>query len=262
MLSTQQTVLPSAVEEASREEFTKLWMQVRPQLVALCRRSFRDSSDGDDLLGKVAMRAWRGFATFRGESSFSTWVITIARREIARAHAREDARQQREFSLELVAETAPERLPSHPSPTDSPSGVPTRHDALKSLVRKAVVDDDLSKTEAAVVLARMAQPSANWNELGAQLGMDGTTCAVAHCRAIPKLRVFLFLRHANFLGGTDAIEEAFRAAQDDAREPLSQAEAETFRTLILERRTAYRKPGWRLALRAACGKVVKKLPLP
>ncbi|BCM94387.1 hypothetical protein IAD21_06294 [Abditibacteriota bacterium] len=262
MLSIQQTADSGSAEEAKREEFTKLWFQVRPQVVALCRRSFRDAADGDDVLGRIALRAWRGFADFRGESSFSTWVISIARREIARTHAREDARQQREVSLEVVSDNAPERLPSHPAPADPSSGAPTRQNALSGLVKKAVAASELSEVEARVVLARMAQPTLSWNDLALTMGMDSTVCAVAHCRAIPKLRVFLFLRYPSFLGGTEAIEEAFEAAQNDSSEPLSTLEANTFRGIVLEKSSAYRKPGWRLALRAACNKVVKKLPLP
>ncbi|RYX80677.1 hypothetical protein EON83_27590 [bacterium] len=262
MLSIQPTATPGATEEERREEFTKLWLQIRLQVIAICRRSFRDAADSEDVLGRIALRAWRGFATFRGDSSFSTWVISIAKREIARTHAREDARHQREVSLEVVAETAPERLPSHSDKTNTSLGTPAAPNALATLVKKAVASEEISDIEARVILARIAQPTLNWSELGSQLGMDGTACAVAHCRAIPKFRVFLFLRHPQFLGGTEAIEEAFATTQSDARDPLSAVEAETFRSVVLERRAAYRKPGWRLALRAACGKVVKNLPLP
>lgn len=256
----QQTAT-GVLDESKREEFSNLWAQVQPQVATLCRRSFRDANDGEDVLGRVALRAARSFAAFRGDSSFSTWVIAIARREIARVYARENTRQSRELSLEVVAETAPERLPSH-SDTPTSSNAPTRQQALKALIKRAVLAQELSQPEADVVLARMAQPKLSWSELGEKLGMDGTACAVAHCRAVPKLRVFLFLRYPSFMGAPNAIEEAFQSAQSDSKEPLSVLEADTFRSVVLEKKVSYRKAGWKLALRGACNKVVKKLPLP
>ena len=92
--------------------------------------------------------------------------------------------------------------------------------------------------------------------------MEGNACAVMHCRAIPKLRVFLFQNRAELLGGLEAIKAAFDCALETKSDPLTQGEAEVFRRIVLDRRSDYRKPGWQLALRSACGKVIRRIALP
>jgi hypothetical protein len=83
---------------------------------------------------------------------------------------------------------------------------------------------------------------------------------VAHFRAVPKLRVFLFMRCPASLGGPGVIAEAFTAAKKDAAKPLSPSEIEVFDALIIRKNFNYRKAGWQTKLRTACDRVIKCFP--
>ena len=86
---------------------------------------------------------------------------------------------------------------------------------------------------------------------------------MTHCRAIPKLRVFLFVQRPDLLGGHECIAQAFaRALVGNRDRPLTADEAQAFRRVVLEQQTGSRRVGWRQALRAACDRVIKELPLP
>jgi len=241
-----------------QSDFETEWLRVRPKVWAYCCRAVRDQNDAEDIFQQVAVRAWRGHASFRGDAQFLTWVLSIARREVARLMGRKSDRTGVESSLETLTEEAPAVLPSAPGP-EPPA--PAKGWAAEA-ARAAAEFGELSPVEAAVLLARLADPDATWDDIGQQHGMQGGACAVIHCRAVPKLRVFLFTHRLDLLGGRDAVTSAFEGARGDSADPLTPEEAETFRRLILESQAGYRKAGWRLALRSACGKVVRRLSLP
>ena len=214
-----------------------------------------------EVFQRVAIRAWRGFPTFQGEAPFLRWVLTIVRRETLRLQGSQSTRRHREISLDDLVETRPYALPRTPAPDEGGESVlPVVPELLPELVRAAVASGALTPSEATVVLTRLAHPEQSWDTLGAELGMRGVTCAVTHCRAIPKLRVFLFTHCLDIVGGTERVERAFAAALVDRLSPLSAEEAEVFRRLVLDRQQNYHKAGWRSALRAACSKVSQRLP--
>lgn len=64
------------------------WAAAQPQLMAYARWATGSREEAEDLVQAVAVRAWRGFAHFRGDAAFLTWTMAIARREAARAGAR------------------------------------------------------------------------------------------------------------------------------------------------------------------------------
>ncbi len=239
-------------------DFERDWRSVRQQVLLYCYRAAGNRDDAEDVFQQVAVRAWRGYATFRGDCAFLSWAIAIARRETARVMGRKAERTRAESSLEVMAEESPALLPSTPTPELPASD----ENWLTRAARAAVAEGVLTECEANVLIARLALPECSWDQIGALLSLDGGTCAVTHCRAIPKLRVFLFLHRADLLGGKEAITAAFAGALATRDDPLTADEAEAFRRLVLERQTGYRKAGWMSALRAACGKVIRRLALP
>jgi RNA polymerase sigma factor (sigma-70 family) len=239
-------------------DFETEWRQVRPKVWAYCCRAARDQNDAEDIFQQVAIRAWRGFSSFRGDAQFLTWALSIARREVTRVLGGRSHRARSETSLELLTEEAPGALPT----TEAPEPPGPGEGWVAEAARQAVDTGGLTPMESAIVLLRLADPEATWEQIGHQHGMEGGACAVAHCRALPKLRVFLFTQRPHLLGGAPAIAQAFEAARGDPAEPLHPEEAETFRRIVLEGQTNYRKAGWRVSLRSACAKVVKKLALP
>ena len=227
--------------------FEALWSGVRPTVFAYCLRSLRDPHRAEDVVQIVAIRAWRGYAGFRGTSPFLAWVMAIARREVAREAARSMERAFRETADPLVLETIPV------SPTSGPEGgleLP-----WTELIEAAEGAGELSPLEAEVLRARLQADPPSWQELGQRVHQSATACAAAHCRAIPKLRVFLFIYRPAWAGTGALLQRAFASALTASSDPLRPREAEAFRMLVLERRP-YRRAGWRTALRSACSKVM------
>jgi DNA-directed RNA polymerase specialized sigma24 family protein len=70
--------LVAAAQQGSREAFERLLREneravYRMTLAALGRRQ-----DAEDAAQETFVLAWRKLATFRGESSFRTWLLAIA----------------------------------------------------------------------------------------------------------------------------------------------------------------------------------------
>lgn len=217
-------------------------------------------ADAEDLCQTVAIRAWGGFATFRGDSSFLTWVMSIAEREAARLGAKLVRTRTRETGWDAVPAEQVTRAVATAA-TERETGR-TYADWLPMLAKVAHGAGFLGELEYRSVAGRLAHPGTGWDELAERLGSTPGACAAAHCRALPKLRVFLFLRDPGRLGGPSALAEAYQAAcSPTASDPLTASEAEAFRLMVLARRTDYRKRGWQAALRAACTKVARHIDI-
>lgn len=245
-------------KRAQAHDFETEWNKVSQQVLAFCYRNVDPPSEAEDIFQQVTIRAWRGYSTFNGGAAFLTWVMTIARREIARVTSHRQQRLKTEASLEVVAETAPDILPSLPAP----EMVSVDYSWLSEVTKIAATNGTLTQIESATILTRLAHSEESWDAIGAVLGISGTTCATVHCRAIPKLRMFLFMYRPDLLGGIPAISEAFTRALADKNNRLNVQEIEVFQRIILDGQVNYRKAGWRLALRSTCGKVIKWLALP
>jgi len=230
------------------ETFDELWKAALPDLTHRCRCLTRDAAEAEELLGQVALRVWRGFPSFRGESSFRTWALRITEREAIRFGLRTQARRAREIPLDPQLHDPPAPVP--------PSGEP-RYPLDPSVLRCALSRGDLSVTEVDVVQARLRRPGVGWEQLAAELGMTANACAVAHCRAIPKIRVHALTHHLTELG-EERVRAAFRAARPGPP-PLTPAEAEAFAMVVLRGRADYRRRGWRGALRSAAAAVLARL---
>jgi DNA-directed RNA polymerase specialized sigma24 family protein len=214
----------------------------------------KDSTAADDVFQRTAIRAWRGYSTFRGDS-FLSWTLSIARNEGLREFGKRNKISKVETSLEALIEDSPAATPmATPAELESQAS-----DILRRAVRASIATQFLSTAEAQVILARLEEPEAEWDQIGIRLGKEGGTCAVLHCRAIPKLRVFLFTHQPEFFGGIEIIAAALTAAMKNTADKLTSAEAEAFRYCVIDKRFPYRKTGAVAALRSACNKVIRHL---
>jgi RNA polymerase sigma factor (sigma-70 family) len=238
----------------AERSFDAEWDSCRSQVLAYCRRATRRREDAEDVFQQVALRAWRGYDTFQGSASFLTWVLAIARREVARFHARQITRTGGESSLDDVGS---ELVPA--ADADTPEHIATREgNWLQPVAAAAVAAGFLDAGEVTVVLQRLAHPELTWLDLGPQLGLQPANCAAIHARAIPKWRSYLFVHEPDVLGGTENISAAFTRAR---REALTDAESTLFQRLVLDRQHGYHPRGWRTTLRSACLKVGRYLPV-
>jgi len=70
--------LVDAAAAGSREAFDELVRRYQTAILNLARVMTGGSMDAEDLAQDVFVRAWRGLASFRGESSFRTWLYRVA----------------------------------------------------------------------------------------------------------------------------------------------------------------------------------------
>lgn len=88
----------SALSRAQRgdvDAFGELYHEHGGRVFALCLRMVGDRSRAQELMQDVFVRAWERLSTFRGESSFSSWLHRLAVNSILsalRAERRRDAR--------------------------------------------------------------------------------------------------------------------------------------------------------------------------
>ncbi len=256
------------------ETFTVAWAVARPHVLAFCRRTVWDPADADELCQRVAIRAWRGHATFRGDCAYLTWVIRIAEREAVRMGADASRAAARAVSYEQLEQGGTGR--ADPAETvdalcGSNAGLDPADDAAHALdacwagalladaLGQARALEAISEPEFRVLLARLRHPDDSWEQTGRRTDLSANVAAVTHCRAVPRLRVFLFQRTPDVLGGPEAFTGPFARALISARDPLTATEAEVFRLVVLERRADYRRRGWQAALRGACAKVIHHL---
>jgi RNA polymerase sigma factor (sigma-70 family) len=239
-----------SMDDVAAPDFGTEWEQARHRLMDYCRRR-SGPSEADDLFQAVALRAWRGYGSFRRQSSFLTWVLRIAEREAIR----QDARQRRRDRYE--DRTAADVPAVEPVVAAADSDSPDQR-WIAGAVEDAWRAGTISDIEHEVVQTRIAAPALTWSAIAEHLGMNANRCAVAHSRAIPKIRVFVFEYAPNRLGGRESIMSAFASAQAGPV-PLTPRQIAAFRTVVLERRPLPAARGWAEALRSACAQVIRFL---
>ena len=237
------------------QEFAEEWRAVLPQVTRACRYAFSDPALSADVAQQVAVRAWRGALSFRGDCPFNLWVLKITRNEINRAIRRLTRQRVRETPLDSLPEASPQLAATDTVPEPALAAA-----SLPRLVANAGASGELTAAEARCVLEKLERPQASWDEIGVLFGISGAHCAVLHCRAIPKLRAYLLMHHRDQIAPGALIEEAVRLAARDSRQPLTATEEATFRTIVLERNERPEERRNLSALRAACAKVIRHLP--
>jgi len=94
-------------QAGDRRALEQLLRLHRPRIERLCRRMCRGDGSFDDVLQETYLGIVRNIASFRGQSSFLTWVYTVARTYRGR-YVRTAARHQaRELAASELAVTPP-----------------------------------------------------------------------------------------------------------------------------------------------------------
>jgi RNA polymerase sigma factor (sigma-70 family) len=238
----------------TNQEFEGQWQAAARQVERACRYALPNPDLCADVVQQVAIRAWRGSATFRGDCPFALWVQRIAKNEIARAIQRLARERRRDAPLEDLDESKPEAV-AKPKP---PETVVADH-LLRESVEQAAAAGELTAQECQCVRERLNRPEDSWDSIGAVLGINGAHAAVVHCRAIPKLRAWLFVHHRDEIAPPGAIAAAFRDAASDASDPLTEAENQAFRRMVLQPADGAPRRRDLGAFRGACGKIIRHL---
>jgi RNA polymerase sigma-70 factor, ECF subfamily len=106
-VTVEPTVL--AARAGDPDAFAALYDAHAPRVFALCLRMVGDRSAATDLLQDVFVRVWEQLGSFRGESSFSTWLHRLAV-NVVLVDARGAARRRQRVAVEGDLRDA---LPDH-----------------------------------------------------------------------------------------------------------------------------------------------------
>lgn len=246
-----------------RQEFERLFVEIRPRLLSFCRRRTESLQRAEDLFQIVSERAWRSFATFRGEGRFLHWILRIARNELPRREPGLPSHRLKQpvslSSLESILETNP----GHPVIRDASSeiqhGSTLPPGVMRAVIPEAGSENFLSGLEVQVLLLRLDHPKSPLAELAPRLGITHQNFATINTRAYPKLLVYFLTNFARFFGSWDLVRQAFERAQSCPRDPLTAKESLTFENLVILRRTRWSLKGSKGILRSACSKVARHL---
>ena len=232
--------------------FEDQWKMVERQVKQYClKRTGGHAHDAEDLLQETAARALRGYPSFRGDSTFVTWVTRIAARA---ADDQVGVRRRRVDEVPLDADKHAGAIAG----ADRQALAGAAGHWLRDALSVARTNGGISEREALLLAGRLDHPDLDWAALGTLNGLSGEACAQAHGRAITKLRMTLLVNAPDMFGGPTAIAAACTRAAASRSNPLTPGEEAVFRAVVLGRRD-YRRKGWLNALRSACHKVVREL---
>ena len=156
----QETIFLNALEENQQ------------RLFRICSIYSKDSEDAKDLFQEVLVHVWRSMATFKGKSSFGTWMFRIALNvclQIKSKHAKNQSRLIKLDSIEIANFSSEEKL-------EEPN------ENLKSLRRCITHLNEGDKAIIALYLEELA-----YREISNILGMTENNVAVKIKRIKSKL---------------------------------------------------------------------------
>jgi len=104
--------LVEAAAAGSRDAFDELVRRYQTAIVNLVRALTSGRGDADDLAQEVFVRAWKSLRTFRGDSTFRTWLHQVAINVVRTSRVRQGRmmrvfRQAAETDLEPAATEEP-----------------------------------------------------------------------------------------------------------------------------------------------------------
>ncbi len=175
--------LVNAAAAGDRDAFEALVRRHQTRIVNYAMAIVRDPAEAEDVAQETFIRAYRSLARFRGDSSFKTWLYTIAT-NTARTGLERRGRRGRIEDRSLDDETGPLAA------ADVPAGDP---DAETTLLRRQTIDRALATLppdlRAAVVLRDVE--GLDYKEIAAATGAPIGTVESRIFRARRRLRPLL-----------------------------------------------------------------------
>jgi RNA polymerase sigma-70 factor (ECF subfamily) len=156
------------------EEFLELINQNRGIIYRISRLYGETEADREDLFQDILLNLWKGFASFRNESKFSTWLYRIALNTCITAYRK----RSKKFST-LSMQEKHNQIPDIPGKTDY-------HEEISMLYRAI---GKLDKLEKAIIILYLEEKS--YEEIAEVMGITPNHTGVRISRIKAKLRQFL-----------------------------------------------------------------------
>jgi len=152
----------------TEQEFISLLNKHQNIIHKVCSIYMDKTADKEDLFQEVTLQAWKSFATFRGESQFSTWLYRVAL-NTAITFFRKEKKRPTIINAEVFPETAEETAEMEEQAT---------------AMYKAIAE--LSKIDKALVMLYIEDYS--YHDIGGMLGITPNNVAVKMIRIKSKLK--------------------------------------------------------------------------
>ena len=177
----------AAARKGDQAAFGELVLLYEKRVLALTQRMCRNPEDAAEAAQEAFFAAWRGLESFRGDSSFSTWLYRLASNACVDLLRREGRRQaavsldDEELNLDI-----PARIPSPQEEAERRELGEQIEEGLRALP---------PEYRAVLVLREVHQ--LRYEEIAASLGLDIGTVKSRISRGRKRLRAFL-LERGNF----------------------------------------------------------------
>lgn len=176
-----------AAREGDQGAFEELVRLYEKRVLALTRRMCRNPEDAAEAAQEAFFAAWQGLRSFRGDSSFSTWLYRLASNACVDLLRREGKRQ------------AAVSLDDGDLNLDLPASIPSPQEEAERRELRERIEEGLRALppplRAALVLREVQQ--LRYDEISEVLGLDIGTVKSRISRGRKKLRGFL-LERGNF----------------------------------------------------------------
>lgn len=184
---TEEQKWVAAAREGDQEAFAELVRLYEKRVLALTQRMCRNPEDAAEAAQEAFLAAWQGLGSFRGDSSFSTWLYRLASNACVDLLRREGKRQ------------AAVSLDDEELNLDLPSSLPSPQEEAERRELRERIEEGLRalppEYRAALVLREIQQ--LRYDEISEALGLDIGTVKSRISRGRKRLRVFL-LERGNF----------------------------------------------------------------
>ena len=165
-------------DQGAFEELVRLYEK---RVLALTQRMCKHPEDAAEAAQEAFFAAWQGLQSFRGDSSFSTWLYRLASNACVDLLRREGKRQ------------GAVSLDDEDLNLDLPSPAPSPHEEAERRELREEIEEGLRalppEYRAALVLREMQQ--LRYDEIAASLGIDIGTVKSRISRGRKRLRAFL-----------------------------------------------------------------------
>ena len=169
--------LVDAAAAGSREAFDELVRRHQTAMMTLVRVLAAERGDADDLAQEVFVRAWKSLRSFRGESTFRTWLHRVAINVVRTSQSR------RGRFLRLFASTG----------DDTPEPESAEEPVDASLARRQIIDRALAALpdDLRVAVTLRDLQGLDYKEIAAALDVPIGTVESRIFRARQRLRPLL-----------------------------------------------------------------------
>ena len=162
----------ASAQQGDKQAFYRLYQQFVPRVYAICWRLLANKQKAEDASQEVFIKVWQQLPLFRGDSSFATWLHSIATRTAI------DAWRQEKY-LRLTDSSDEQTLASEPMVACSSASAP-----LEQAIQRL-------PAQARAVFVLFALEGYQHQEIAALLGIAEGTSKAQYFRARQLLQEWL-----------------------------------------------------------------------